>query len=79
MKEKKKPIPSKSKKKKKAQQHKKIQTVHANKLDKLEEVGQICGSIQPFKTNQEDRDSQRHMYSDVHCSTIFNSQDMETT
>ena len=24
-------------------------------------------------------DSKRHMYSDVHCSTICNSQDMETT
>ena len=31
--------------------------------------------IYPEKTH----DSQRHMYSDVHCNTIYNSQDMETT
>ena len=31
--------------------------------------------IYPEKTNA----SQGHMYSDVHCSTIYNSQDMETT
>ena len=29
--------------------------------------------------SKENRDSQRHMYSDVHCCTIYNSQDMETT
>ena len=28
---------------------------------------------------QENHDSKRHMYSKVHCSTICNSQDMETT
>ena len=29
--------------------------------------------------SRENHDSQRHMYSNVHCSTICNSQDMETT
>ena len=29
--------------------------------------------------SRENHDSQRHTYSNIHCSTIFNSQDMETT
>ena len=33
----------------------------------------------PGHLSKENHDSQRHMYSDVHCSTIHNSQDMETT
>ena len=33
----------------------------------------------PGHLSRENHDSQRHMYSDVHCSMIFNSQDVETT
>ena len=33
----------------------------------------------PGHLSRENHDSQRHMYSSVHCSTICNSQDMETT
>ena len=32
----------------------------------------------PGHLSRENHNSQRHMYSDVHCSTLFNSQDMET-
>ena len=33
----------------------------------------------PGHLSRENHDSQRHMYSNVQCSTIYNSQDMETT
>ena len=33
----------------------------------------------PRHLSRENHDLQRHIYSDVHCSTIYNSQDMETT
>ena len=33
----------------------------------------------PGHLSRENHDSQRHMYSDVHWSTLFNSQDMEKT
>ena len=33
----------------------------------------------PGHLPRENHDSQSHMYSNVHCSTIYNSQDMETT
>ena len=40
----------------------------------------VCSSNPtPGHLSRENHDSQRHMYSDVHCSTIFNSQDTETT
>ena len=33
----------------------------------------------PGHLSRENHDSQRHVYSNVHCSTIYNSQNMETT
>ena len=31
------------------------------------------------RTSSENHNSKRHMYPNVHCSTIYNSQDMEAT
>ena len=36
-------------------------------------------NLTPEHLSRENHDSQRHMYSNVHGSTIYNSQDMETT